>query len=178
MIGNDTTGGVHEVKVGDATPKFRMSFTNDFTQGPWSLHVHADWQNGGVISNLTKLLYDFGSVTADYDAPTGTAGVTVGQRRLTAWLAGQTSNYIETASFLKLREVSLSYNLPVTMAHRLFGVHSATVSVAARNLFTIAPYTGLDPEVSNFGNQPIARNIDVAPFPPSRSFWFGVNLGL
>jgi hypothetical protein len=35
----------------------------------------------------------------------------------------------------------------------------------------------MDPEVSNFGNQPIARNIDVAPFPPSRSFWFSVALG-
>jgi len=35
----------------------------------------------------------------------------------------------------------------------------------------------MDPEVSNFGNQAIGRNIDVAPFPPSRSFWFSLSLG-
>ena len=43
---------------------------------------------------------------------------------------------------------------------------------------TWTPYTGLDPEVSNFGNQQIARSVDVAPFPPSRSFWLTINLGL
>ncbi len=31
--------------------------------------------------------------------------------------------------------------------------------------------------MSNFGNQPIARNIDVAPYPPSRSFWFSITAG-
>lgn len=178
IVGNDTTGGVHEEKVGDATPDFTMSFTNDVTMGAFSLHVHGQWQYGGNIINLTKLLYDFGGVTADYDVPTA-GGSTVGQDRLGGWGAGQTANYIESASFFKLREVSLTYNLPVSIARRLFGgVRTASVSVAARNLFTITPYTGLDPEVSNFGNQPIGRNIDVAPFPPSRSFWFGVNLGL
>lgn len=177
IVGNDTTGGVHEEVLGDATPNFKMSFTNDFTFGGWTLHLHGDWQQGSEIINLTRLLYDFGQVTADYDTPEGTS--TVGQNRLNGWLAGQTANYIESASFFKMREVSLAYRLPVSVAGRLFGgVRSATISVAVRNLFTITPYSGLDPEVSNFGNQPIARNIDVAPFPPSRSFWFGVNLGL
>ncbi|MEO8576449.1 MAG: hypothetical protein ABI556_07110, partial [Gemmatimonadales bacterium] len=57
------------------------------------------------------------------------------------------------------------------------GVRRAQLSVSGRNLLTFTDYTGLDPEVSNFGNQPIARNIDVAPFPPSRSFWLTLNLG-
>ncbi len=181
IVGNDTTaaGAVIERKVGDATPNFRMSFTHDLTWGGWSLHAQADWQSGGSLINLTKLLYDFGQVTEDYDAPIAGATQTVGERRLGGWLAGVTSNYIESASFLKVREVSLSYDLPGDWVRRLWGsVRTARVSLSARNLFTISPYTGLDPEVSNFGNQPIARNIDVAPFPPSRSFWFSVQLGL
>jgi len=178
IVGNDTTGGVHEVVVGDATPNFRMAFTEDFRWGGWNLHLLGDWQQGSSIINLTKLLYDFGQVTVDYDVPSA-GGSTVGQDRLNGWLAGQTANYVESASFFKMREISLSYDLPVSMARRLFGgIRSASLSVAARNVFTITPYSGLDPEVSNFGNQPIARNIDVAPFPPSRSFWFGINLGL
>ena len=47
-----------------------------------------------------------------------------------------------------------------------------------RNLFTITNYKGLDPEVSNFGNQQIGRSIDVGPFPPSRSVWLVFDLSL
>jgi hypothetical protein len=56
-------------------------------------------------------------------------------------------------------------------------VRDARLSLSGRNLMTSTSYSGHDPEVSNFGNQNIARNIDVAPFPPSRSFWLSVNLG-
>jgi TonB-dependent starch-binding outer membrane protein SusC len=45
---------------------------------------------------------------------------------------------------------------------------------AGRNLYTWAPYTGYDPEVSNFGNQNIGRFQDVTPYPPSRSFFFSI----
>jgi hypothetical protein len=101
----------------------------------------------------------------------------VGQQRL-AGFGVVTGNYVETASFLKLREVTLSYDLPPSAIRGLFGARSARLSLTARNLFTVSDYTGLDPEVSNFGNQAIFRNIDVAPFPPSRSFWFTIDLGL
>ena len=51
------------------------------------------------------------------------------------------------------------------------------LTLSGRNLLTFTKYTGIDPEVSNFGNQPSGRNIDVAPFPPSRSFWLGIDVG-
>ncbi len=179
IVGNDTLsdGSVVVRKVGDANPNFRMGFVNDFTVKSFTLHTVLDWQNGGSILNLTKLLYDFGGVTVDYDHPISGSTETVGERRLSAF--GQvTRNWIESATFLKLREITLSYNLPVGVTGALWrGARYAKVSVSARNLFLSAPYDGLDPEVSNFGNQPIARNIDVAPFPPSRSFWFTIDLG-
>jgi hypothetical protein len=79
---------------------------------------------------------------------------------------------------MKLRELTLSLDLPETMVARFGrGVRTAELSLSGRNLWTHTNYTGMDPEVSNFGNQPIGRNIDVAPFPPSRSFWVSVSLG-
>jgi hypothetical protein len=51
------------------------------------------------------------------------------------------------------------------------------VSVSGRDLLTFTDYSGIDPEVSNFGNQAISRNVDVAPFPPSRSFWLSIDFG-
>jgi hypothetical protein len=84
---------------------------------------------------------------------------------------------VEDATFVKLREVTLTYNLPESYVTRIPGVKTARLSVSGRNLLTFSNYSGLDPEVSNFGNQAIARNIDVAPFPPSRSFWTSIDVG-
>jgi hypothetical protein len=52
------------------------------------------------------------------------------------------------------------------------------ISISARNLLTLTNYSGLDPEVSNFGSQPIGRNYDVAPYPPSRAYWLSITAGL
>jgi len=192
IVGNDTLtsadvasgrypgGAVGQIvvrKVGDANPDFRMSFTNDLTYRRLSLHFLLDWQHGSDILNLTRLLYDFGQVTPDYADPIPSSTETVGEHRLAGFQV-VTKNYIESASFLKLREVTLTYELPTSLIHGLWqGARYGRVSVSGRNLFTISPYTGVDPEVSNFGNQPVARNIDVAPYPPSRSFWLAVELG-
>jgi len=53
--------------------------------------------------------------------------------------------FIQDASFAKLREVSLSYDLPQAWAAR-FGARFAALNVAARNLHTWTSYKGLDPE--------------------------------
>ena len=185
----DTTGAVVVRKIGDANPDFRMAFTNDVTWKRFNLHFLVDWQQGGSILNLTKLLYDFGQVTKDYGEPLKDTVIfvfptrrdtlrTVGQKRIYGF-GKVASNFIESATFVKLREITLTYDLPASAMKSFWrGARYVRVSVSARNLFTIAPFDGLDPEVSNFGNQAIARNIDVTPFPPSRSFWFTIDLGL
>jgi hypothetical protein len=165
-------------KVGDVNPDFRMGFGGDINMSRFGVHFLFDWQKGSNILNLTRLLYDLGGVTSDFADPlAGSTTQTVGQNRL-AGFGVVTGNYVESASFLKLREVTLTYDLGGRGTRSLFGARSARISLSARNLFTVSNYTGLDPEVSNFGNQAIFRNIDVAPFPPSRSFWLSIDLGL
>src|SRR5207248_894437 len=130
------------------------------------------------------------TLTADYAVPLRDTVVvptsdstadtlrTVGQKRIYGF-GKVAKNFVESATFLKLREITLTYTLPPSAMTSFWrGARYVRLSASARNLFTIAPFTGLDPEVSNFGNQPIARNIDVTPFPPSRSFWFSIDLGL
>jgi hypothetical protein len=81
--------------------------------------------------------------------------------------------YIEDASFVKLRELTLGYTLPDNLVpHVLGGVHAARLELSGRNLYTWTSYWGLDPEVSNFGNQNILRNQDLYPYPPSRNIAF------
>jgi TonB-linked SusC/RagA family outer membrane protein len=181
IVGNDTLpDGTRLVrKIGDANPDFIMSFVNDLKVGPFRLYGLVDWHQGGAIINLTKFLYDLGANTADYAVPLNVDGkeTTVGARRLEVW-PRQTAIYVEDGTFAKLRELTLTYDVPSRMVSRFGrGIRTMSLTLSGRNLKTWTDYTGLDPEVSNFGNQPIARNIDVAPFPPSRSYWLSVNLG-
>jgi hypothetical protein len=109
--------------------------------------------------------------TSDYEE--------AGDDRINQFGAGLTRPYVQDGSYLKLRELNVSYRLPEGFTSSLFGsgVRHARLSLTGRNLLRFTPYDGLDPEVSNFGNQAIVRNIDVAPFPPSRSFFFSIDLG-
>ncbi len=176
IVGNtgfDASGNPIEATVGDVNPDFKWSFTNDVTYKNVNLYFLFDWQKGSDALNLTQLLYDIGSLSADFE----TAGST---RRANGPLvgAGDTRIYVQDLSFLKLREVTLSWRLPDEAVANFWGaLRNVRLFAQARNLITIADYPGVDPEVSNFGNQPSGRNIDVAPFPPSRSFWFGLDLG-
>jgi hypothetical protein len=84
---------------------------------------------------------------------------------------------------VKLREVTLSKQLPSKWAGWLAarsGLHieTARLTVTGRNLLSWFPYTGLDPEVSVFGNQNITTAQDVFEYPTSRSFFFSLDLGL
>jgi TonB-linked SusC/RagA family outer membrane protein len=165
----------NEGVVGNSEPKFQMSLSNDLTWRQWSFSFLWDWKKGGDIINLTQLLYDAGNNSADQ--------IPAGNNRISTWGGGScatclTKVYVQDGSYLKLREVSLTYELPPSVVGHLFGgVRYAKLNVSGRNLIRITPYKGMDPEVSNFGNQAIARNIDVAPFPPSRSFFFSIDLG-
>jgi outer membrane receptor protein involved in Fe transport len=156
--------------VGDAYPDFQMSFTNDIEFHAFTLGFLFDWKHGGDIINLTEFLYDAGQNSKDF--------VTAGATRQEHF-ADSTGVYVQDGSYLKLREVTLGYTLPTRITSSLFGanIRYARLSLSGRNLLRFTDYRGLDPEVSNFGNQAIVRNVDVAPFPPSRSFFLSVDLG-
>jgi TonB-linked SusC/RagA family outer membrane protein len=182
IVGTDSTGAV--VALGDANPDFQISLGSDLTYKSLSFSFLWDYKKGGDVINLTELLFDLFQNSQDWNTVGDSSGVRPahlgGQQRLNEFLKGNTYPYIQDASYIKLREANLSLRLPQATVSHLFGdrVKGATLSVSGRNLIRILPthYRGIDTEVSNFGNQPIGRNIDVAPFPPSRSFFFSIDL--
>lgn len=156
--------------VGDANPDFQMSFSSDLDYKRFSVGMLWDWKKGGDVINLTDLLFDLGANSEDWNSG--------GQQRLNDFFSGLTQPYVQDASFIKLRELSVSYHLASGITSSMFGsrVKDARITFSGRNLIRITDFHGNDPEVSNFGNQAIARNIDVAPFPPSRSFFLSIDL--
>ncbi|HUR92550.1 MAG TPA: SusC/RagA family TonB-linked outer membrane protein [Gemmatimonadaceae bacterium] len=160
-----------DLQIGNTAPDYRMGFVNDFTFGPWSLNAVLDYQHGGDIINLTQFLYDDAGTPADFGSEAHTV-------RLKGYNNGVMLPYIEDATFLKLRELSIGVDVPARLFQGLnWGVDDARISLTGRNLWTKADYTGLDPEVANLGSAAIRNNLDVAPYPPSRSIFLNITLG-
>jgi hypothetical protein len=154
------------VFVGNSAPDYEMGFTNDLTFGSFRFSSLVDWRKGGLGVNLTN----------DYFYGSGLAKDTALASRQLAAFAKGTDVWVENSGFVKIREITLGYELPAGLASRLFNGHAqgARIEFSGRNLATWTKYTGLDPEVSNFGNQPLGRFQDVTPYPPSRQFYFTI----
>ena len=178
IVGTDTILGAHH-QMGDFEPKFVMGFSSEVTAGPFTLYGLAEWRHGGDLVNLTQANFDFFATAPDCTVGDPKNGCTAGApaERVRLFSLGG-SPYIQDASFLKLREITLSYQLPERLVRSLFGGHVTGVraDLSGRNLATWTPYKGLDPEVSNFGTQNIQRGQDVTPYPPSRSYFFTLSV--
>ena len=164
--------------VADAAPKFTMNFANRFDVGRLSMNVVVDYRNGGFVSDMTQATWDDGQNTWDYDhkAPNGDPRP-LGLYRSQERSRGNTGIIIQDGSYVKLREITLGFDAPKQWVSRVPLVSSMRLSASGRNLLTSTKYWGLDPEVSNFGNQNISRFVDLTIYPPSRSFFFSVDLG-
>ncbi len=183
----DTNGNPNILtkKLGDGEPDFQMSMQNEFKifrNVDFSFLLH--WKQGGDMINLTELLFDLNGTTPDYDDTDLTfaeyqnqaAGITDdtpnGIKRLSL-LGISTDQFVQDASYLRLREIGLYYTVPSAwLANVSNGIRGIRLGASATNLFTVSPYRSYDPEASNFGNQPIAQGIEVAPYPSSKQYYF------
>ena len=81
--------------------------------------------------------------------------------------------WIEDGSYLKLKKVRVSYELPINSAW----IQGLTIWAEGNNLFTLTKYLGKDPEVS-CGNSVLYQGIDAGLLPSGRSFNLGVKINL
>jgi hypothetical protein len=170
----------------DSNPIHITTFNNDLTWGRFGVSVLLDWRAGGAVSNMTNNLWDEGGNSRDYDAAAPTSILpgsracgtqTLGACRYATFNGGDTRVYMQVASYVKLREVTLNYQAPQAWADRIPGAKSLRFNLSGRNLAIFSDYWGFDPEFNNFGNTNFNRFIDLAPFPPSRQFFLSVDVG-
>lgn len=79
--------------------------------------------------------------------------------------------YLEDASYIRLKNVTLGYTLPKSVMGSSLKSSLIRVYVSAENLFTITPYSGLDPEIGGKG-------LDMGKYPVSRIITMGLSLSL
>ncbi len=155
---------------GNSNANFQIGWNNTLSAYAVTFRMLWDWKEGGEVINLGKLITDLNGTTPDL-------GTEEGQSRLAG--EGGTGRYVEDGTYLKLRELSLTYELPESLLTSWFNgtVRQANIGLGGRNLLMFTPYDGYDPEVSQFGNVAVGRAVDVIPFPSSRNIYFKVGFG-
>ncbi len=177
--------------LGNIQPNWTGGWSNDFTFGNISLGTLVDVRRGGQIVSLTNYLGDYagtaasslrgrevdwndpGIVVKGIDVNTGQPNTeTVTAESYFQNLFHLIEPYIYDGSYVKLRELRVSYTLPGSWAGRILGARTASVAVTGRNLVTWKKVPNVDPEFaySSGNNQGIEYMI------PSNPRSIGVNI--
>jgi len=82
--------------------------------------------------------------------------------------------FIEDGSYIRLKNIQLAYNLPESILTPL-KIKKVKIYVSAENVFTITPFSGLDPDM---GGRPTERGIDWGHYPLPKRFTIGLKLTL
>jgi TonB-linked SusC/RagA family outer membrane protein len=89
----------------------------------------------------------------------------------------ESSRFVEDGSYLRFKEVSLSYNFSERVLERL-NLQNLKLYITSRNLLTFTPYSGMDPEVNYAGDDILRLGTDFFTYPQARSFIFGISIGI
>ncbi|MBL7843657.1 MAG: TonB-dependent receptor [Cyclobacteriaceae bacterium] len=116
------------------------------------------WQNPGDITNVPRAYQ--GGIIDGFDQQHGTFGST---------------QFLSDASYVRLKQVTLSYNLPNTLVSKI-GLNKVNVFVQGLNLWTATKFAGIDPEVVSNNNGTAISSFGV--FPLGKQFMAGVTIGL
>jgi TonB-linked SusC/RagA family outer membrane protein len=158
--------------IGQQDPKLLWGMTNTFNYGNFNLSVFLHGANG--VTKENNLMTDE-NVTAGVRLNTTVKNWWTPDNPSNEWymnhvdanrMAGVSTNIYENASFLRLKDISLSYDLPLVLIQKV-GVKKFRVYATGRNLLTLTKWRGLDPELSN------QRSI-----PLQREFVLGIQIGL
>ena len=166
--------------IGDPNPDFTFGFTNDFSYKNFTLSVFFQGSYGNDIYNASRIetegMYDgknqstavlnrwkkIGDITDIPRAVKGTDNIKASSR------------WVEDGSYLRLKTLTLAYNLP-TQALQQYGIRKVQPYLTAQNLWTVTNYKGFDPEV-NEGLSGPTMGIDWGTYPQTKSFIFGLNI--
>jgi len=162
--------------IGNPNPKFTFSLNNTFTYKNFDLTIFLQGSYGNDIFNVNRMDTEGMSVINNQSISV-----------LNRWNGEGTSNtmpraifgdpnqngrvsdrFVEDGSYVKLKNVNLSYSLP----KGVFGenVRSVKVFISGQNLVTWTDYTGFDPEVS-------VNGVDIGTYPVTRTVSLGLNVG-
>jgi hypothetical protein len=173
-------GSVRAVYVGNASPDYNAGWSNEIRWKSLSVYGILERQKGGLLRSTTWAGYDTNGNSRDCDLSSPNPAQDTCQYR--AAVGAKVSRvYLQDASYVKLRELALNWDMPGKMASALhLPARAMRLSLSGRNLKTWTKYRGGDPEFANFGGADalvqLQRNRELAPYPPSRQYWLSLQV--
>lgn len=166
--------------LGSSQPKFVGSFSNTVSYNDFDLNFSFQGSYGGKIFNALNQQLEISTLGTNAastleDRWTATNPSNEIPRASSSPLGIVSERYVEDASFLRLKLITLGYTLPKSVSKKL-GVKSVKFYVSAENLITWTKYTGYDPEVSSYEQNNLYPGIDFGSYPNSKTFISGVNV--
>ena len=169
--------------IGNPFPDFTFGIQNSFSYKGFQLDFFIQGQQGADLLNINviesmypanfrrnrlseQVLDRWTPQNTDTRWPSGVNPFAYGGGKVNSLV-------LQDASYIRLRNVQLSYNIPLGNINFL---RSLRVYVTGQNLLTITDYTGFDPEANAFGASNL--RIDYSSYPLARTLLFGVNIGL
>lgn len=172
--------------LGNSLPSVTGGFTTTLAYKGLSLYARFDYALGHKIWNSVKgrsmaqTQGEFNSITevknmwsednTSSSYPVYTYADQLNKKNIVrdnVWVGnGSSSRFLENASYLALREITLSYTLPRTLIGKI-GMQGASVYVTGQNLFYVTKYTGTSPE---------PKSVDYGTYPTPKTLLFGLSL--
>ncbi len=169
--------------IGDANPDLQLGLNNSISIGGFTLDVLFQAILGNDVFNATRIETEGMFTVNNALASTANRWQNEGDiTRIPRAVFGDpnqnsriSSRFIEDGSHLRLRNVTLSYNLPTDLLNR-FNVQAMSVYFSGQNLWVLTDYSGYDPEVNRDGGSAISQGIDYGTYPQSKIFTGGIKL--
>jgi hypothetical protein len=177
----DSVAGIKSGVIGKSYPKYYGGITNTFSFKNFNLIALFTFSHGNQLFYLndvaslgvsslnnvsTRVLEHYSAANTNSNRP----------RLLYQYGGAPQSRSVFDASYIKLKSVTLSYDMPKSMADKL-KLRSASVYVSGTNLFKITHYPGLDPEVSDDPFSVIGGGVDASTYPTTKAFVAGFRFG-
>lgn len=184
---NYSDASKHQTIIGKLSPDFYGGFSTDLSWKNIDLSAVFGYSVGGDIYNYDRSMYDSDGAYVNYnqmnlkegwnrwEKPGDIATHPKAEYGNKSQSSKGSSRYLEDASYLRLRSLTLGYTLPWKIQY----VDNIRLSFSGENLFVLSGFSGVDPELpAEVGNKYKAGSVGVAisPYPQARKFMFGLNV--
>ncbi|MDR1983492.1 MAG: TonB-dependent receptor [Prevotellaceae bacterium] len=164
--------------IGNPNPKFTFGLTNTFSWKNLNLSIFIQGSYGNDIYNASRI-----ETEGMYDGKNQSTRVldrwrTPGQIKdvpKAGFDIKNSSYFVEDGSYLRVKSISFSYNVTGKFLKKI-GINRLQPYVTLNNLITWTDYSGMDPEVNQWGNSGSVQGIDWGTYPHSKSYVFGINI--
>ena len=171
--------------MGSLWPKFFGGITNTFSYKTWDVNLFFSYQYGNNVYNYNRFFGEAGgardaarvifkSDLGRWQKPGDITNIPKADGSNVNNYVDGGSRWLEDASFLRLRSLTVGYTLPIPKSH---GFDRLRVFVVGTNLLLFTKYTGLDPESSAYSDQN-QQGVDLGTPPQPRGFQVGLDLKL